>query len=253
MWEGRVRRLPVYRPGVQMVRLSLTALQWIGFVLVCLRSISVSVIQRGILKMNFDGAMGWVTCGVFCSLAATLSIPIFAKVAYESWKHTQNAASYFGGLALCALVSEIPYDLTMSGKLFDWSTQNPVWGLLLGAVALELLRPWRPRSMAGNILFKALVTFAALAWTLLLRVYAGPLLVLLLALFCFAEKRKSISLLGGILLTLPQFPAPVGMAFVNWYDAEKGGDTEKQFCLLYPLQLAVFGLLGIFLAYSKIT
>lgn len=248
MREGRVRRLPAYRPGVQMVRLSLRTLQWIGFVLVCLRSVSVAVIQRGILKMNFDGAMGWVTCGVFCSLAASLSIPLFAKAAYEGWKRAQTSVKYFGGLALCALISEIPYDFAMSGKLFDWSTQNPVWGLLLAAVALELLRPWHPRSMAGSILFKALVIFAALAWTLLLRVYAGPLLTLLMALFCFAEKRKSVSLLGGVLLTLPQFPAPIGMAFVNWYDAEKEGDSRKLFCLLYPLQLAVFGLLGMLLA-----
>lgn len=247
MWEGRVRRLPVYRPGVQMVRLSLMALQWIGFVLVCLRSVSVAVIQRGILKMNFDGAMGWVTAAVFCSLAATLSIPIFAKAAYEGRKRTQNPTTYFGGLALCALLSEIPYNLAISGKLFDLSTQNPVLGLLLAAIALELLRSWRPRSMAGNILFKALVTAAALAWTLLLRVYAGPLLVLLMALFCFAEKRRAVSLLGGVLLTLPQFPAPIGMAFVNWYDAEKEGDSGKLLCVLFPVQLAVFGLLGILL------
>lgn len=245
-----------------MVRLSLRTLQWIGLILVSLRSFSIAVLQRGVLKLDNDGAMdalneamkpgggvmGWVTGAVLCSLLAALSIPLFAKVAYESWKRAKGSKRYFTGLVLCALISEIPYDFAMSGKLVDWSAQNPVWGLLLAVIALELLRPWRPRSVAGNILFKAVVTFAALAWALLLRVHMGPLLVLLTALFCFAEKREIVSLLGGVLLTLLQFPAPIGMVFVNWYDENKDGSSSKLFCLLYPVQLAIFGLLGMLLA-----
>ena len=242
------KALSAYRPGVRMVRLSLRTLQWIGLILVSLRSFRIAVLQRGILKLDNDGAMGWVTGAVLCSLLATLSIPLFAKVAYESWKRTKGSKRYFTGLVLCALISEIPYDFAMSGKLVDWSAQNPVCGLLLAVIALELLRPWRPRSVAGNILFKVLVTFAALAWALLLRVHMGPLLVLLTSLFCFAEKRKIVSLLGGVLLTLLQFPAPIGMVFVNWYDANKDGNSSKLFCLLYPVQLAIFGLLGMLLA-----
>ncbi len=51
------RRLPPHRPGVKLVHLSGRALQWIGFFLVCLSSFSIAVLQRGILKLDREGAM----------------------------------------------------------------------------------------------------------------------------------------------------------------------------------------------------
>ena len=72
------RRLPLYRPGVPMARLSGTALYWIGFFLVCLGSLSAAILQRGILGLGAGttldqlaqamkpggDAMGWVTGAV---------------------------------------------------------------------------------------------------------------------------------------------------------------------------------------------
>ena len=46
------RRLPLYRPGVPMARLSGTALYWIGFFLVCLGSLSAAILQRGKCKIG---------------------------------------------------------------------------------------------------------------------------------------------------------------------------------------------------------
>ena len=74
------RRLPLYRPGVPMARLSGTALYWIGFFLVCLGSLSAAILQRGILGLGAGttldqlaqamkpggDAMGWVT-GMYTS------------------------------------------------------------------------------------------------------------------------------------------------------------------------------------------
>lgn len=251
-------RLPPYRPGVKMVHLSGKALQWIGFVLVCLSSFSIAVLQRGVLKLDREGAMeavseamrpggeamGWATGAVFCSLASTLAVPIFAKLLYEGWKRAEGKRALFFRLAVCAAVSEIPYDFATNGRLVDGSVQNPVWGLLLAAIALEITCRWRMRSRFTDWAFRGLIVVSALLWALLLRVYLGAALILLPVLFCFAAKWKWITMLGGAALTLLQFPAPLGMVFVHWYDEDKEPASGALLCALYPAQLLTFGLLA---------
>lgn len=253
------RRLPLYRPGLKLFRLSGEALQWIGFVMACLSSFSIAILQRGVLGLDRKGAMaavseamkpggtamGWATGAVFCSLLSTLAIPIFAKLTYEGWKRSTAPGKYLAGLAVCALISEIPYDFAMNGKLLDRSAQNPVWGLLLAAVTLEITRRWTMKSAAGNLAFRAMIVCAALIWAMLLRVQMGTVMVLLAALFCFAEEKPVITIAGGALLTLVQFPAPAGMAFVYWYDGEKQMGSGKLLAILYPIQLLAFGLLAV--------
>lgn len=259
--DRKVRRLPAYRPGVKMVNLSGQTLQWIGFVLVCLSSFSIAILQRTILGLDGEGsmeavseamkpggtAMGWATGAVFCSLASTLAIPIFAKVVYEGWKRAANPVRYLQGLAACALVSDIPYDFAMNGKILDWSAQNPVWGLLLAVLTVEILRRFQMRSKAANTAFRVLIVFAALVWALLLRIQVGTVMVMLVTLFYLAEKKPNVTIAGGVLLTLMQFPAPLGMLFVHWYDAEKEDGARKLLCVLYPVQLLVFGVLALVL------
>lgn len=253
------RRLPAYRPGVRMMALSGTALHWIGFALMCLSSFSAAILQRAVLHLDGSAslealgeamkpggeAMGWATGAVMCSLAAALAIPIYAKLLYEGCRRTEDAKGYLLGLAACAVVSEAPYDFAMSGRIFEWGVQNPVWGLLLSGIMLVILRRWKFPSKAADLAFKALVVVAAIAWALLLRVYMGAMVVLLVALFYFAGKREAVALLGGTIITILQFPAPVGLVFAHWYSGEKGKSSDgRLFYILYPVQLLVFGVLG---------
>ena len=256
------RRLPLYRPGVPMARLSGTALYWIGFALVCLGSLSAAILQRGILGLGAGttldqlaqamkpggDAMGWVTGAVLCALASAPAVPIYAKLLYEGFSRAAGHRRLLVRLALCALVSEIPYDLAMSGRFLDLQVQNPVWGLLLCAVTLEILQMWRFPSPVGNAVFRGLVSVAALLWGLLLRIYMGGLLLALVLLFHFARSRKWVWMLGGSLITLLHFPAPLGMVFVHWYDGEREEEPGWLFYALYPLQLLVFGAAGMLLA-----
>lgn len=55
-------------------------------------------------------------------------------------------------------------------------------------------------------------------------------------------------MLGGSLITLLHFPAPLGMVFVHWYDGEREEEPGWLFYALYPLQLLVFGAAGMLLA-----
>ena len=255
---------PWMLPSRKMIKMSDTAMKWTGLLLTCLSSLGVAVFQRGLLKMDryatledlsealadpSSGAMRLASMAVVCSLTAAMALPLYAKLIYEGWNRTADRKSLFLRLALCALVSEVPYDLAMNGTPFAFDAQNPVWGLLLCAAMLEVLHLRKPRSRAASALLQALIVAGALAWAVLLRVYLGTALVLLAALFHFLKGNKTLSTLGGVLLTMPQFPAPFGMLFVHWYepDETKDAGSPNLFYALYPAQLLVFGIIGLLL------
>lgn len=255
---------PWLQPGRRFITMSSTALKWTGFLLTCLGSLGIAVIQRGLLKMDAytttdemlaviadpaNGLMGLVSGSATCALIFSMALPLYAKLIYEGWKRIEDRKLFFLRLLLCALVSEIPYDLVMSGEVLDAGLQNPVWGLLICAAMLEVLRIPKPRSKAASALLQVVILIGALAWALLLQVYLGTAMVILVALFYFLEGNRGLSTLSGVIFTMPQFPAPFGMLFTYWYepDEEKDQKFPNLFYILYPAQLLVFGVTGLLL------
>ena len=67
----------------------------------------------------------WLTC------IGRISFPIFAFMIVEGYFHTRNLKKYAGRLLLFALLSEIPFDLVMGGRLFYPIHQNVLWSFLI--------------------------------------------------------------------------------------------------------------------------
>ena len=65
-----------------------------------------------------------------------LAFPIFAFQVAEGWYRTHDRRRYFLRLALCGLLSEIPFDLAISGQPIDPGYQNVLWTFCIAAAAL---------------------------------------------------------------------------------------------------------------------
>lgn len=68
------------------------------------------------------------------------AFPIFAFQICEGFRHTSNLKRYFLRLAVFSLVSEIPFNLFVSGKVFYPQYQNVMFTLLLGLSAIFLIQ-----------------------------------------------------------------------------------------------------------------
>ncbi|MDE5940332.1 MAG: conjugal transfer protein TraX [Lachnospiraceae bacterium] len=78
-----------------------------------------------------------------------VSFVLFTFLIVEGFFYTRSRAGFLLRLFLFALLSEIPFDLALSGTVFDWSGQNVYWTLFLGVLVLTL---WDDLSHYRNVL-----------------------------------------------------------------------------------------------------
>ena len=67
-----------------------------------------------------------------------LAFPIFAFLLVEGYRHTSDIRKYFIRLFLFTLISEVPFDLVTTGRLFDMQKQNIFFTLAAGLIVLYL-------------------------------------------------------------------------------------------------------------------
>lgn len=63
---------------------------------------------------------------------------LFAYLAVEGFCYTRNRKKYLLRLGSFAFLSEIPFDLAFSRKVFDWKSQNVYFTLFLGVLVLVM-------------------------------------------------------------------------------------------------------------------
>ncbi len=144
-------------------------------------------------------AVGFVESDVFTCLGR-LAFPIFAFMTVEGYFHTRSLKKYFLRLLLCALISEIPFNLMVGGGVFYPFHQNVIWTLSLGLACVWLIEKLRQKGKWWlTALIGALVALGGfvLGYVLFLDYFGvGVLSVLVFYLF---RRRKWWCLLGQLL------------------------------------------------------
>ena len=176
MAQGNAPRLRRREPrryiGTDMLKI-------IGLLLTVQGTVGVALLQNGLLNMggqtrlelwdliqtdqNAAQVLAW---SVLSKGMVSLAWPIFAYLAVEGLQNTSSFPRYALRLLITALVSEVPYDLAMSGKWVDWSSQNFLFSLLIGLVALYMVQEVAEARENGRAL-QVLFPVGAVLWTFL--------------------------------------------------------------------------------------
>ncbi len=227
--------------------LSAAALKWIALATMTIDHFAAS----GLFEVLAYGAgveWTWISRGYMAlRLIGRLAFPIYCFLLAEGFRHTRSRRRYAMRLGLFALLSELPFDLSVSGIWWDTAYQNVFFTLLFGLLALMLAEPCYQQGQRRKAFFIVLVF--ALAAELLQTDY-GFFGVAIIAVFHFLREREAEKYLAGgaLLAGLGTLELAAIFSFVpmHLYDGRKGrtGPLMKwAFYLWYPLHLLAFGLM----------
>lgn len=200
-----------------------------------------------------DEVMNLVTISLVLQALEGCAAPIFAMLLVDGVMHTSDMKAYFMRVLGTAALSEIPYNLTMSGKFFDFSSRNPVFSLVLAMILLAFYRYYAAPGVK-NVLIKVLLTVAALVWVKMLSIeFGAPMLVIVCVLWAFREKsiyRNFAGASAAIACSLfsPFFlVSPMSFLAIHLCNGEKGEENRTVNYLAYPAMLLLAGIFGIIL------
>lgn len=176
---------------------------------------------------------------------------IYAFLMTEGVLKTSNVKAYALRVAGVALLSEIPYNLAFSGKWIDFSSRNPVFGVLIGLIMLWFYKAF-PGFKGTNLLYKIAATVGACLWCSMLDISHGICVVMIaLTLWAF-QKKPQIRVYAGAMAAIlcsiisPFYMiAPVVFLLLHSYNGEKGEPNTTLNYLSYPVMLIVVTLIGV--------
>lgn len=222
-----------------------------------------TIIQNRILGVNVSTGkevydlladsknMALATAAIVAQLLHACAIPLFCFLLVEGVKHTKSFRNYFLRVAGIALLSEIPFNLVMSGKVLDLNSRNPVVGLVLAMVVIFLLKQYAAKSFKG-IVIPILVIALSVLWVEMLRIEDGAATVLVVSTLWLTRKKLVWQVfIGAIVMCLcmilnPLYMlAPLVFLLINSYNEEKGESIRWIDLLAYPALLLGLWLLGL--------
>lgn len=172
-----------------------------------------------------------------------LAFPIYCFLLVEGAVHTSNWKKYLGRLLAFAVISEVPFDLALRGRLVDVTAQNVFFTLSFGLLAVILFQQLKNRTLAWGA-----ALLLVLGAEFLQTDYGGGGVIMILVFYLFREQVliKAAALIMEITVGFGGLEnyAVFALAPILCYNGKKGPDGLKYlFYVFYPAHLLVLYLL----------
>lgn len=243
------------RRGVVWKTPDITAdgLKMFACIAMLIQSIGIVVVERGLINLEQytqeslnqalaqdSHLMMLAGIGSVMQLIGGLALPIFTFLLVEGFRNTSSFKKYFLSVLLFALASEIPYDLAMNGKIWDFSDQNAMISMVISLIMLYALDMVKERKGFTGGLLKGCIVIAAIVWAALFRAEYGLCIVLLTAVFEIFYTKNVLKTVLGIIVSLMYVTGPLSFYGIWCYNGVRTDRLPKYvYYAFYPLHLLV--------------
>lgn len=192
------------------------------------------------------------------------AFPIYCFLLAEGFQKTHNVKRYLGRMLLFALISEVPFDLAFSGRLWNMQYQNVFFTLFIGLMVIAGLRlvdqrlagPETWRKLAGVGLY-AVIIVAGSALALVLKTdYSFQGILAITVLYLFRSHRKTQIWAGVIIFLLMdgmEMIAALSFLLIWFYNGARGRQNKYFFYFFYPAHLLVLWLICVVMGIAGIS
>ena len=177
-----------------------------------------------------------------------ISFPIYCFLLVEGFFNTRNVYQYLRNCLLFAVISEIPFNMAIFGRVWYPYGQNIYFTLCLGLCALICLDKLRYQYKIKYLLMK-LCIIGAFA-------YAGELLavdyhwkgVLFIIMFYYTRDMQEWARnIIGVCAFAYEITAPLAFIPLHFYNGKRGRQHKYFFYAVYPVHLLIFGLIRLYM------
>lgn len=203
----------------------------------CLNGFQLKIIAIILMTIDHAGATLFPQY-IVLRYIGRLAFPIFAFLCVEGIIHTRNPVKYMMQLGIFALISEIPFDMAFKGKIWDTSSQNIFFTLLLGVIAIYIMR----QGVLTTYKYSMIVILGFLA-ELLSTDYGMLGVWLIVGLYMTRDEwwKMAVTLIvinvllyGGI-----QSFGALAILFIVLYDGTRGKGMKYFFYIYYPVHILI--------------
>lgn len=247
--------------------ISSAVLKNIAVVTMLIDHIGAVIVIRLLIQKGLYGAMvdqeayiAWVgqNRGMYGTYMAMriigrLAFPIYCFLLAEGFQKTHNVKKYLGRMFLFALISEIPFDLALSGRLWDTEYQNVFFTLFIGLMVIAGLRlvdqrlagteTWRKLACVG--LYAVIIVAGSVLALVLKTDYSFKGILAITVLYLFRSRRKAQVWAGVIVFLLMdglEMIAALSFLLIWFYNGERGRQNKYFFYFFYPAHLLLLWL-----------
>ena len=218
-----------------------TTLKWIAV-------ISMLIDHTAEVLINHNAALTdpiWAQIYVLMRGIGRIAFPIYAFLLVEGFRNTSDYKKYLITMVITALVSEIPYDLAIRGKIWDFSSQNAMITMCICLVMLKCLDLFKETSGFTGGMLKVLILIAAIVWVSIFRAEYGLCMVLLVFVFYVFESKNVLKTVLGCIISLMYVTGPIAFYGIWCYTGERKNRINKYvYYAFYPLHLLVLGVIA---------
>ena len=225
--------------------LSGSTLKMIALVTMLIDHIGAVIVQRTMSMPGFDHDF-WSSLYWPLRYIGRLAFPIFCFLLVEGFVHTSDVKKYMIRMLVFALVSEIPFNLGITGKVIDLGFQNVFWELTLGILAMICLETVEKKNLKYGIqvfLRLGIIVFFALGAEMLNLDYGMYGIISIVALYVFRQNKLSQLVVGAISFCWEQV-APFAFIPIAFYNGKRGRNIKYAFYAFYPAHLLILYLIA---------
>jgi hypothetical protein len=231
----------LYREEVtmEMVRISGAGLKRIAMCCMFLDHFAAVLLKPAVLLKASEACSisYWMLCGI-----GRIAFPIYCFLLIEGFLKTRNTQNYMLRLGLCGLGSEIPYDLAFSCRIIDWNSQNVLFTLFLGLMALVLIKRLNDGRegtvrRSGTVMTVVGVVLLAVLAEFIRCDYGAVGVFLIVSMYLFHRQETWRDIVSGMLLVvLSPFEtvAAAAIPLIHLYNGERGKQSKYGMYLFYP-------------------
>lgn len=232
------------------IGLNAAVLKWIAIVTMAIDHVGAVILEAYVLNAWGGSPLGsrfadqWQEIYQFDLLLRNIgrvAFPIFCFLLVEGFVHTRNVQRYAISLGIFALISEIPFDLSLHIMPCYWSHQNVYVTLLLGLLTLCAIHRWEKMPL---LRIAAAVIGAALAE--LLHVDYGAFGVLLIVVLYVLRRRRLVQCIAGAVCCAWEHTAVLAFLLLYFYDGTRGKQPKWFFYWFYPVHLLLYTVIGMY-------